>query len=155
MVLQLQLQLDPTTMNQSSSSEIAPVAPDPSNTASPQPIYYDDGKSMPATKRAKSKGLVLVDAHPEVTLSSISSTFDPKVHLEFLINPKIYREIKKKQATLLAPQADAAPQLWMYFDSGGFQVGNIHDIAYTKTSLPATTREWFMLYWRWYTFGVY
>ena len=124
MIQQLTLKLDranktrDAVTNESSSSVLDSIVPDFSNVSSPQPIYYDDGTSMPAMKRTNSKGLVLMDSNPDVTLSSISSTFNPKVHLEFMTNPKIYRELKKKQATLLAPQDDTAHQLWMYFDSG-------------------------------------
>ncbi len=106
MVQQLTLELETIQNNnrQGSSSCVTDEAPtDPMNLVLPACI--------------RSKGLVLVDTIPDMTLSTLNLKFNPKGHLGFLINPKIHREIKKKQEQLLAPQDSTASQLWIYFDS--------------------------------------
>jgi transposase InsO family protein len=60
---------------------------------------------------------------PDVTLSTMGSQFDPQIHLRFLMNKKVQRELKRKQDSLkLIPgdhlPTEQLPQLWMYFDSG-------------------------------------
>ncbi len=80
-------------------------------------VYHDDDK-VPAIKRVKTNALLLMDSNPDVTLSNFSTKFNPDVHLAFLLNKRIHREIKKKQAALQAPLEGEPPQLWMYLDSG-------------------------------------
>ncbi len=59
-----------------------------------------------------------MDSSPDVSLSTMGSKFNPTTHLEFLVNKRILREIKRKQASLQETLNSSAPQLWMYFDSG-------------------------------------
>jgi hypothetical protein len=54
--------------------------------------------------------LVLMDSNSEMTFSSISKKFHPKLHLDFLLK-RIYYEIKKK---LLKINEEGSQQLWMY-----------------------------------------
>jgi transposase InsO family protein len=77
--------------------------------------YYNDRED---TKRSKTTALVLMDSSPDVSLSTMGSKFNPTTHLEFLVNKRILKEIKRKQASLQESLKSCAPQLWMYFDSG-------------------------------------
>ncbi len=69
-------------------------------------------------QKSNPTAFVLLESNPDVTLSTISSQFNPETHLHFLTNKKIHREIKRKQAILQTILDDQSPQLWMYFDSG-------------------------------------
>jgi hypothetical protein len=69
---------------------------------------------------------VLMDStafNPDMTLSAIGPQFDPKIHLRFLTDEKIQRELLRKQEFLKSQSGahgrdDHSPQLWMFFDSG-------------------------------------
>jgi transposase InsO family protein len=81
-------------------------------------VTESDSSSQNVSKRAKPTALVLMDSSPDVSLIAMGSKFNPTVHLEFLVNKRILKELKRKQATLHEILKSSAPQLWMYFDSG-------------------------------------
>jgi hypothetical protein len=65
--------------------------------------YYDNRNSEKTTKRMKTNALVLMDSDPDMTLATMSSPFNPKIHLDLLLNKRIQRELKKKQASSSVP----------------------------------------------------
>ena len=97
----------------------SPNNPGPDPETSSRGYHYE-------TSQPYHTALVLMDSlapDPDMTLSTMSSQFDPKVHLRFLMDTKIQRELQRKQDSLqLIPgdrlSDDHLPQLWMYFDSG-------------------------------------
>jgi hypothetical protein len=46
---------------------------------------------------------------PDMTLSTMGSQFDPKVHLRFLMDKKVQRELKRKQDSLQLIPGDHLP----------------------------------------------
>jgi hypothetical protein len=84
----------------------------------PQGSIYEHYNDQKDTKRSKPTALVLIDSSPDVSLSSMGSKFNPTTHLGFIVNKRILRELKRKQASLQETLNSSASQLWMYFDSG-------------------------------------
>jgi hypothetical protein len=80
----------------SSVRNITPKGNHSSSVNSPTCGYFDDGSSATAAKRTKLNAFVLVDSALDVSLSSMSTKFNPALHLEFLFNKKNQSGNQKK-----------------------------------------------------------